>query len=209
MKNYKEIAVISVLAVVFLLVSAGLAWATTFTPTNQGHLLGSATMISHSLEKLIDNNPVEFIEGISSHLKIPTINVDALIESMGITQDGAMEAPSGAKNVGWYAFGPRPGDNGSAVIGGHYGYWNNGNVSVFNNLNKLIPGDKIYVENEEGMTTTFIVRKLQMYDKNDDASDIFISNDGKAHLNIITCAGVFDKVLKTYSNRLVIFSDKE
>jgi len=35
------------------------------------------------------------------------------------------------------------------------------------------------------------------------------SNDGKAHLNLITCAGVWDEVEKSHSSRLVVFADME
>jgi LPXTG-site transpeptidase (sortase) family protein len=207
--NYKKIAVASTLTAVSLLVLASLVQATAFAPTNHGNLLGSATMISRVPENLINNKPVKLIKSITPRLKIPTINVNASIEPMGVTKDGAMEAPSDAEDVGWYAFGPRPGDNGSAVIDGHYGHWKNGDVSVFDDLNKLIPGDKIYVEDKNGVTAAFVVRELRTYDSNADALDVFNSNDGKPHLNIIACAGTWNKNLKTYSNRLVVFTDKE
>jgi len=35
------------------------------------------------------------------------------------------------------------------------------------------------------------------------------SSDAKAHLNLITCEGVWDKVSKSYSKRLVVFTDRE
>ncbi len=142
-------------------------------------------------------------------LKIPEINVDAKIDSLGVTKDGAMESPSNSQDVGWFAFGPRPGENGSAVLAGHYGRWKNGDVSVFDNLHTLKAGDKLYIQNEHGVIITFVVRQLRVYDKNDDTSQVFASNDNASHLNIIACAGVYDEALKTYSNRLVVFADKE
>lgn len=142
-------------------------------------------------------------------LSIPKINVDAAVVAVGITKDGAMEAPSGGRNVGWYKFGVHPGDNGSAVIAGHYGPWKNGEGSVFDNLSKLKKGDKLYVEDEKGVTITFVVRELRIYGPKDDASDVFSSSDGKAHLNLITCGGVWNKIKKSYPDRLVVFTDKE
>ncbi|MFA5714473.1 MAG: PAS domain S-box protein [Candidatus Paceibacterota bacterium] len=41
------------------------------------------------------------------------------------------------------------------------------------------------------------------------ATDIFVSNDGKAHLNLITCGGFLDEVSKSYPKRLVVFADAE
>lgn len=142
------------------------------------------------------------------HLKIPSINVDALIESVGLTSDGAMDVPKGPAEVAWYNLGPRPGEMGSAVIDGHSGYKNN-QPAVFDNLYKLQKGDKIYVENDTGVTTTFIVREIQKYNPNADASDVFISNDGKSHLNLITCTGIWNKIWKSHSERLIVFADKE
>ena len=142
-------------------------------------------------------------------LKIPGINVDTVLESVGLTSQGAVDVPKGPTNAAWFDLGPRPGDNGSAVITGHYGLWKNGEESVFNDLNKLRKGDKLYVEDDKGVIISFVVRESRRYDPNADASDVFGSNDGLAHLNLITCEGVWDKVSKSYSIRLVVFTDKE
>lgn len=144
--------------------------------------------------------------GRPTRLKIPSINVNATIEYVGLTPDGAMDVPKSPHNVGWFKLGPRPGENGSAVIAGHYGFKKG---SVFDNLHKLDKGDKLYVQDEKGRMTTFVVREILKYDSKADALNVFDSNDGKAHLNLITCEGIWDKVSKNYSKRLVIFTDKE
>lgn len=144
---------------------------------------------------------------LPTRLRIPEINVDAYVENVGLTLDKAMDTPKDINNVAWYNLGPRPGDIGSAVIAGHYG-WKDGKSSVFDNLYKLQIGDKIYIENEKGKVISFIVRKIQKYDSGADAFDVFSSSDGKEHLNLITCLGTWNKTLKSYSKRLVIFTDK-
>ncbi len=180
-------------------------------------------LVSHADSKapqnLVNNKPVEFIKSVSSsvqassgipiRLKIPNISVDAPIDSVGVTSGGAVGVPNGPTNVAWFNLGPRPGDNGSAVITGHYGHWKNGGGSVFDDLNKLKPGDKINVEYIQGVTVTFVVRELRTYGQNEYAPEVFGSGDGKAHLNLITCEGTWIVAQKTYSNRLVVFTDKE
>lgn len=141
-------------------------------------------------------------------LKIPNINVDAPVEYVGLTPDGAMDVPKERTNVAWFNLGQRPGENGSAVIAGHSG-WKNGKAAAFDNLYKLRKGDKVYIEDEKGATITFVVRESRRYDQNADASAVFGSLDGKAHFNLVTCDGTWDKVSKTSSKRLVIFTDKE
>ena len=164
---------------------------------------GSASVIENTVA-LQKQTGVE----LPVRLKIPSINVDALVEYVGLTSDGAMDVPKGPDNVAWFNLGPRPGENGSAVIAGHYG-WKNNIPAVFDNLHKLRKGDKIYIEDEKGAKTVFVVREIQIYDKNVDASLVFGSSDGKAHLNLITCTGVWNKAEKTRSDRLIVFTDKE
>lgn len=146
--------------------------------------------------------------GLPLRLKIPTINVDSSVEYVGLTSSGAMDVPKGPDNVAWFEPGIRPGEKGSAVIAGHFG-WKNGIPAVFDNLHKLQKGDKLYIEDDKGAAITFVVREIKMYDQNADSKDVFISNDGKSHLNLITCEGVWNKGSQSYSNRLVVFADKE
>ncbi len=140
-------------------------------------------------------------------LKIPKINVDAAVESLGLTNDGIMDAPQGPENVGWYNKGPTPGQQGSAVMDGHSG-WENGTPAVFDNLHKLQKGDLMYIEKENGIILTFIVREIKTFDAKADTSMVFESDDGKVHLNLITCTGVWNSIRQTSSKRLVVFTDQ-
>ncbi len=145
---------------------------------------------------------------LPARLKIPSINVDSAVAHVGLTSDGAMDAPKEPDEVTWFNLGPRPGEIGSAVIAGHYG-WKNNIPAVFDNLHKLLKGDKISVEDEKGATITFVVRESRMYGKDEIVPDVFGSSDGKAHLNLITCAGVWNKAEQTRPKRLIVFTDKE
>lgn len=141
-------------------------------------------------------------------LKIPKININAPVESVGLAPDGAMDVPSGPANTAWFNLGPRLGEKGSAVIDGHSG-WKDDLPAVFDNLYKLGKGDKIYIEDESGKTLVFVVRETRTYGKDDDTRGVFLSNDGKSHLNLITCSGVWDSAEQDSSDRLVVFADME
>ena len=147
--------------------------------------------------------------GLPVRLKIPKINVDSSVEPVGVTSGGALDVPKVVGDVGWFSLGQRPGEVGTAVIDGHYGILKGGEGSVFDNLYLLRKGDKIYVEDDKGATVSFVVQALQRYDPNANASGVFNSSDGKAHLNLITCEGAWDEASQSYSKRLVIFADKE
>jgi LPXTG-site transpeptidase (sortase) family protein len=146
--------------------------------------------------------------GLPMRLKIPRIKVDSAIEGVGIVPDGAMDVAKDPAKVAWLDLGPRPGENGSAVIAGHYGL-KDGKASVFDNLYKLRQGDKLYIEDDKGLIISFVVSESRRYDPGADASGVFNSNDGNSHLNLVTCQGVWDESAKSYSERLVVFTDRE
>lgn len=141
---------------------------------------------------------------IPTRLVIPKINVDTTILQMGLTASGDMEAPVDVDDSGWYKYGPRPGNVGSAVIAAHFGTKKPG---VFRQLDVLVKGDTISVTDDRRQTATFIVTGTRRYSNNDAPSEVFTSSSG-AHLNLITCNGSWDATKKTYSQRLVVFADK-
>lgn len=143
-------------------------------------------------------------QGFPMRLKIPTINVDAAVEYVGITSKGAMDVPINTIDVGLFKFGPYPGENGNSVIAGHYdsAY---GTAGVFTDLYKLKKGDKVYINYANGISLAYVVRESRTYDPGY-AKDVF-SNSDNAHLNLITCEGIWDADKKSYSKRLVVFTD--
>lgn len=152
--------------------------------------------------------PSSSISGLPMRLRIPVISVDAIVEHVGLIPDGSMDIPKNPNNVAWFSFGKIPGENGSAVIDGHYGI-KDGKGSVFDTLYKVRKGDLIYVENDKGVIVSFAVHEIRNYESGADAASVFASSDGKSHLNLITCEGVWDDSQKSYSQRLVVFADKE
>lgn len=126
---------------------------------------------------------------------------------MGLMADGNMESPKGPAEVGWYKRGPRPGDKGSSVVAGHFG-WFNQQPAAFDNLHKLTKGDHLYVLDDQGKSIAFVVRESRSYSPDDDTADVFTRNDGGSYLNLITCEGAWDETQHAYSKRLVVFADK-
>lgn len=145
-------------------------------------------------------------QGLPVRLKIPVISVDSAIEDALITPDGRMDVPYGSVNVAWFSLGPKPGREGSAVIGGHFGI-NAGVKFVFYDLDKLKVGDRVYIVDDNGKTLAFQVRRIELFQRNADATTVFTSDDGLAHLNLITCEGIWNRVNDTYPLRRVVFTD--
>jgi len=139
-------------------------------------------------------------------LTISKISTDAVISPVGLNAVNDMDINDDPTQLAWYELGPKPGEEGSAVIAGHYG-WKDGVPSVFNDINKLVKGDQITIFDQEGLKKTFVVTRTALYEPNQDATNVFKSDDGKSHLNLITCQGSWVKSASTYSERLVIFTD--
>ena len=138
-------------------------------------------------------------------LVIPKIGVDAAVEKVGLTSGNDMASPSGPDTVGWYKFGPRPGNKGSAVIDGHSGYADN-RQAVFDDLPKLKVGDKLIVKDASGKRLEFVVSRKVLYARDASAAEVF-GTTKKRRLNLITCTGSFDVAAGTHSKRLVIFAE--
>lgn len=174
-----------------------------FIITTQKQTLSNAQRSEDKTQILGINNQKKD-QSLPVRLRIPNINVDAAIEYLGVTSTGEMEVPKNTINVGWFDIGPRPGQVGSSVIAGHFdGAY--GQAAVFANLDKLRPGDKLYVEDSNGKSTAFVVQGSRVYDPGY-ADDVFSRNDGQ-YLNLVTCDGVWVGSKKSFSKRLVVFTD--
>lgn len=143
-------------------------------------------------------------QGFPVRLKIPSLGVDANIQHVGFNSAGEMDVPDNTDTLGWFAFGPRPGEKGSSVIAGHL-YGENGVPGVFANLSNIAEGDKIYIDDSKGKTITFIARRQRIYDPGF-VLDVFDRTDNH-YLNLVTCDGDWDITKESYTKRLVVFAD--
>jgi hypothetical protein len=50
---------------------------------------------------------------LPARLRIPSLSIDARVESVGVKENGAMQNPSNFVNVGWYRYGALPGEAGN------------------------------------------------------------------------------------------------
>lgn len=135
-------------------------------------------------------------------LRIPAIGVNANVDSVGITYRGNMSAPANYKEVGWYKYGPIPGEPGSAAIAGHV---DNGLAlpGVFSRLGNIAAGEEVYVDTVEGETIRFEVIEKKIYNFDARPEEVFAQSD-EALLKLITCAGSWQEDYDTHSERLVV-----
>ena len=198
----------SSLVIIFLFLDLPLRVVYTKPAPSDSDQIAQKLIAGDSIETVQSSTiPGQEISGLPVRLKIPKINVDAAIENVGLTSDDAVGTPGNFMHVAWFNLGPRPGESGNAIFTGHYG-WKDKQPSVFNRLYKLRQGDKLYVLDDKGVVVPFVVRESRRYDSTVDASSVFSSSDGKAHLNLITCEGDWNDAAKSYPVRLVVFTDR-
>jgi sortase (surface protein transpeptidase) len=145
--------------------------------------------------------------GLPQRLLIPSIGVDAMIESVLVTDMHDLQVPQVQPfdDVGWYARGPRPGERGNAAIDGHLDR-SDGSPAVFWNLKQLQPGAQIIVEDAAGQRYTFHVDRVERFSPYDvPPSDIFGPSQD-THLNLITCAGTWIPAQHQTNQRLVVYA---
>ena len=143
--------------------------------------------------------------GLPVRLKIPAIGVDAAVEYVGLTPDGAMDVPKDYDNTAWYQLGPRPGEPGNAVIAGHVDSAEKGPV-VFWDLRELLAGDRIIVVGDDGVERAFVVTASASYNRTELPLDRVFGAASGARLNLITCDGVFDEQRREYDKNLVVYT---
>jgi sortase (surface protein transpeptidase) len=136
-------------------------------------------------------------------VRIPAIGVDAALVEVGTGDDGGMEIPADVATAGWYRWGPRPGEPGSAVIAGHVDSRTQGRGAFFD-LRRLSPGDLVEVDYDDGSSTTFEVTGRDVVAKAVVPVDELFSRDGPARLTLVTCGGDFDRASGHYRDNVVV-----
>lgn len=150
----------------------------------------------------IQSNKKEISEPL--YLQIPSIKVDAAIEELSI-KDGQMQDPTGIEKAGWYKESVKPGEVGNAVIAGHLDD-TDGNPAIFWKLQQLQYGDQLTVEDKEGNAHQFTIREVKEYPSTRLPLATFFTKSLERNLILITCSGVFDTALDSYTRRLVVFA---
>jgi LPXTG-site transpeptidase (sortase) family protein len=133
-----------------------------------------------------------------------SIGVDmAPIIGVGVEPTGEMEIP-GAREVGWYRYGPTPGAEGSSVLAAHVAW--DGTDGVFRRLTAARPGDRFTVGYDDGTLRSFEVVALAQYAKDELPFDQVFARTGEPTVTLITCGGDFNPSLRSYRDNIVAYA---
>lgn len=139
------------------------------------------------------------------------LTIDALgigvasVIGVGVDGNGDMEIPP-ADKVGWYEFGPAPGDEeGSAVLAAHIAY--DGSDGVFVDLTDLDLGSIIEVAYDDGSIVKFVAVAKEQYDKTQLPKESIFARSGQPQLVLITCGGDFNPQVRSYDDNIVVYAN--
>ncbi len=138
-------------------------------------------------------------------LRIERLGIDAPVVAYGVDASGQMAVPDNVTEVGWYRFGPAPGEDGSAVFAAHVDLAGSG-PGVFYELHTLEVNDRLSVLYADGTETGFRVIARTTYEKTELPLDVIFSRKGPPVLTLITCGGAFNRSIKRYESNVVVFA---
>ncbi|HEY5879135.1 MAG TPA: class F sortase [Nakamurella sp.] len=137
-----------------------------------------------------------------ARLRIAALGVDAAVTPVGV-DDGELQVPDDVDTVGWYRFGPAPGDTGSAVLVGHVDDYRQG-AGVLARIGDLNPGDPIEVVDDHGVTRPFVVVAREQWPKDETPLGRLFDRGGQPRLVLITCGGAFDPNRLEYDDNITV-----
>ncbi|WP_259408206.1 class F sortase [Streptomyces akebiae] len=136
-------------------------------------------------------------------LDIERVGLSAAVEPGGVTPDGSAEIPEDPEKIGWYRFGPAPGEpSGSAVMVGHVDS-RTGDLGAFAALFDVRAGDEVTVRRAAAPPVTYQVVARTQVDKDRLPASAF-ARTGEPVLTMITCAPPFDEDRGGYQRNLVV-----
>jgi Sortase domain len=137
---------------------------------------------------------------------VPALGVDTAVDPVGVEPDGQMTIPAEVDRVGWYRFGPAPGDGGSAVIAGHVDDREQG-LGAMAPLRDADVGDEVTLTDAAGTTTTWRVVSREVIQKQVLPLDRLFARDGPPRLTLITCGGPFLEEFSSYRDNVVVVAE--
>ncbi|MGB6408367.1 MAG: class F sortase [Planococcus donghaensis] len=156
--------------------------------------------------QMLQRERQESIKGMEPfQIKIPSIGVDAAIESTGILDNGEMGVPEDVDQVGWFEPGYKVGAKGHAVLAGHVDSLTG--PAVFYELENIKIGETVTVTGPDGREMVYKVTDLTSYETDDAPIEKIFGSSDKRLLSLITCTGDYNRDIGSHEERLVVTAE--
>jgi len=139
-------------------------------------------------------------------LRIPSLDVDAPVHSVGLADDGSIAVPALARHnqAGWFDKSPTPGQYGPAVLVGHAD--TRDGPSIFHDLSRVRPGARVEVVRRDDSVAVFEVNSVERFEKADQPIDRIYADFTRPALRLITCGGEFKGGSIGYVDNIIVFA---
>lgn len=142
-----------------------------------------------------------------TRFEIAELGISMPVRGVGVAEDGQMALPESPAIMGWYEYGPRPGEReGATVLAAHRDMPDFGTGPAAD-LDRLSPGDILTVRSGSssgGSARRYRVTQVTQLRK--EALDLpaIFTRTGPARLHVVTCSGRFDSRTGSYEKNLVV-----
>jgi hypothetical protein len=141
---------------------------------------------------------------VPDRLELPSLGVRAAVQPVGADRNGDLQIPTDVAAVGWYRFGPRPGDPaGSTVLSGHVDSAEQGRGAFFR-LRQLQPGDPVVVHDSSGRVWRYRVVAREEWPKDEVPLERIFGRTGAPRLTLVTCGGGFREDVRSYRDNIAV-----
>jgi len=140
------------------------------------------------------------------YIFIPSINVKAIVQSVGLTKNNQIDTPNSIYNTGWFNQSSKPGQAGATVIDGHFGTWQT--KGIFSGISGLKAGTIIQIQKGDGTKLNYSVVSVKTYPLANVDMNALLNpvNTKTSGLNLITCSGTVVKGTYQYDKRVIVFA---
>ncbi|WP_121033609.1 class F sortase [Terracoccus luteus] len=140
---------------------------------------------------------------VPTRFRIDRLGIDMQVLPEGVARDGEMALAPDPADVGWYRYGPRPGDaQGAAVLAAHVDNVGYG-VGPLAALHTLRDGDVLTVVSG-GQTRRYAVESVDSIEKTTLDLGALFTRSGPPRLHVVTCGGTFDQERRRYDRNVVV-----
>lgn len=141
---------------------------------------------------------------LPTSIAIPSLDVSSSLAELGLNPDGTVEVPARFEQAGWYAFGARPGQKGSAVVLGHVD--SRAGPAVFAEVHTLAKDATIEIGRADGSTLTFAVERIEQHAKTRFPTEDVYYPTLEPGLRLVTCGGDFDPNSGHYEDNVIVYA---
>ncbi|TAL15283.1 class F sortase [Patescibacteria group bacterium] len=186
--------------IVLLIVSAIGLWVydSTAVSSREAHAVAAQTPPA-------SNNVVDTTNYIPKTLTITKLGINASIESVATTANGAMGVPGNIWNAAWYNKSAKPGQAGAVFIDGHS---SSTDGALFGKLNTLAKGDIINVMRADNIVINYKVMAINVVNRSNVDMSSMLKPYGTSRngLNILSCQGKWLPSEETLENRVLVYA---